>query len=101
MSIVDLIIKGGILMIPIALCSVFSLSVIVERLIRYRKAKGNVSKLTDKLGPLIIGNKVSEARLLCEESGGLILWFRMPALPKWLELRIWNPGLSIGSWKSM
>jgi biopolymer transport protein ExbB len=72
MSIVDLIIKGGILMIPIALCSVFSLGVIVERLISYRKAKGNVSKLTDKLGPLIIGNKVSEARLLCEESGGLI-----------------------------
>jgi len=72
MSILSLIVKGGVLMIPIALCSVYSLAIIVERLVRYRKARGNVGKLTEKLEPLIIGNKVSEARLLCEESAGLI-----------------------------
>jgi len=72
MSIFDLIIKGGLLMIPISLCSVFSLGIIVERVIHYRKAKGNVNKLREKLEPLIIGNKVGEGRLLCEESGGTI-----------------------------
>ena len=72
MSILDLMIKGGLLMIPLTLCSVFSLGIIVERLIRYRKARGNFNKLTEKLEPLIVGNKVSEARLLCEESGGII-----------------------------
>ena len=72
MSLFNLMIKGGVLMIPITLCSVFSLGIIVERLIRYRKAKGNVNKLTEKLEPLIVGNKVSEAKLLCEESGGMI-----------------------------
>ena len=72
MSILSLIIKGGILMIPIFLCSIYSLGIIIERLIRYRKAKGNVNKLREKLEPLIIGNKIGEADLLCEESGGLI-----------------------------
>lgn len=72
MPILDLVLKGGILMIPIAICSVFALGIIVERLIRYRNAKTNFKKLTDKLESLIIGNKVSEARLLCEESKGVI-----------------------------
>lgn len=72
MLIVDLILKGGVLMIPIAICSVYTLGIIIERLIRYRKAKTNFQKLTEKLESLIIGNKVSEARLLCGESKGLI-----------------------------
>lgn len=59
-------------MIPIIICSIYSLAIIVERLIIYQKAKGNVKKLNEKLEPLIIGNKVSEARLLCEESSGFI-----------------------------
>lgn len=72
MSLLSLIMKGGVLMIPIIVCSVYTLGIIVERLINYRKARGNVKRLTEKLEPLIIGNKVSEARLLCEESGGFI-----------------------------
>ena len=59
-------------MIPLTVCSIFSLAIIIERLIRYQKARGNVKKLKEKLEPLIIGNRVSEARLLCEESKGYI-----------------------------
>ncbi len=72
MSIIDLILKGGLLMIPITLCSIFAVGIIVERVIHFRKAQGNVNKLREKLEPLIIGNKISEGRLLCEESGGII-----------------------------
>ena len=72
MSIWDLILKGGILMIPIAICSVYALGIIIERLIRYRKAKTNFNRLAEKLESLIIGNKISEARVLCEESKGII-----------------------------
>ncbi len=32
----------------------------------------NTPSLKEKLEPLIIGNKISEGRLLCEESGGII-----------------------------
>jgi len=72
MSIIDLILKGGLLMIPISLCSIFAVGIIAERVIHFRKAQGNVNKLREKLEPLIIGNKISEGRLLCEESGGVI-----------------------------
>lgn len=72
MSIIDLILKGGLLMIPISLCSIFTVGIIMERMIHFRKAKGNVNKLREKLEPLIIGNKISEGRLLCEETGGII-----------------------------
>ena len=72
MSILDLVLKGGVLMIPIAICSIFAFGIIVERLIRFRKAKTDFKKLAEKLESLIIGNKVSEARLLCEESQGFI-----------------------------
>jgi len=72
MSIIDLILKGGVLMIPISLCSIFAVGIITERVVHFRKAQGNVSKLRQKLEPLIIGNKIGEGRLLCEESSGII-----------------------------
>ena len=72
MSLISFIIKGGVLMIPIIVCSVYSIGIIAERLISYKKARGNIKKLTEKLGPLIIGNRVGEAKLLCEESEGFI-----------------------------
>jgi biopolymer transport protein ExbB len=72
MLLIDVMIKGGWLMIPISLCSVFSLGIILERLVRYSRIKGNIRKITQKLGPLIVGNKFSEASLLCEENKGFI-----------------------------
>jgi biopolymer transport protein ExbB len=72
MLLIDVIIKGGWLMIPISLCSIFSLGIILERLVRYSRIKGNIKKITEKLAPLIIGNKLSEASLLCEENKGFI-----------------------------
>ena len=68
----DLLLKGGILMIPIGLCSIYTIGIIIERLIHYWSAKTNFKKLTKKLESLIIGNKVSEAKLLCGESKGFI-----------------------------
>ena len=97
MSIFSLIIKGGILMIPLSLCSVYSLGIIVERLIRYRKAKGNLNKLTQKLEPLIIGNKVSEAKLLCEESRGIIPGLFRVALQE-LQKKSWQIKLNYLYW---
>ena len=72
MLLIDVVTKGGWLMIPIAICSVFALGIILERLVNYSRVKGNIQKITHKLAPLIIGNKISEARLLCEETNGFI-----------------------------
>jgi biopolymer transport protein ExbB len=72
MSLTDILLKGGFLMIPICLCSIFALGIILERLVKYARVAGNFEKLTDKLEPLIVGNKLGEAILLCEESKGSI-----------------------------
>jgi biopolymer transport protein ExbB len=72
MLLIDIMIKGGWLMIPISLCSIFALGIILERLVRYSRIKGNIEKITQKLAPLIIGNKFNEASLLCEENEGFI-----------------------------
>ena len=72
MSLTDILFKGGFLMIPISLCSVFALGIILERLVKYARVAGNFKKLTSKLEPLIVGNKLGEAILLCEESKGSI-----------------------------
>ena len=77
---IDVVTKGGWLMIPIAICSVFALGIILERLVSYSRIKGNIQKITQKLAPLIIGNKISEARLLCEESKGFISQMFLVAL---------------------
>ena len=72
MALTDILFKGGFLMIPISLCSVFALGIILERLVKYAKVAGNFKKLAEKLEPLIVGNKLGEAILLCEESKGSI-----------------------------
>lgn len=72
MLLIDIMIKGGWLMIPISLCSIFALGIILERSVRYSRIKGNIQKITQKLAPLIVGNKFSEASLLCEENEGFI-----------------------------
>jgi len=72
MFLIDLFMNGGWLMLPISLCSIVSLGIILERVVHYSKINGNLKLLTGKLAPLIIGNKFSEASLLCEESKGFI-----------------------------
>ena len=72
MVLTDILFKGGFLMIPISLCSVFALGIILERLVKYAKVSGNFKKLAEKLEALIVGNKLGEAILLCEESKGAI-----------------------------
>ena len=72
MPLSDILLKGGFLMIPISLCSVFALGIIMERLVTYTRVTGNFEKLTVKLAPLIVGNKLGEAILLCEESRGAV-----------------------------
>ena len=45
MLLIDIFLKGGLLMIPISLCSIFSLAIILERIVSYSRVKGNIKKL--------------------------------------------------------
>ena len=48
MLLIDVVTKGGWLMIPIAICSVFALGIILERLVSYSRIKGNIQKITQQ-----------------------------------------------------
>lgn len=62
----DLFIKGGPLMWPIALCSVLSLAVILERLHYFSKTRVKSGNLSERAHLLLKGNKAEEAAALAE-----------------------------------
>ena len=49
MQIFNVIIKGGILMIPIALCSIVALAIIIERFISLRRASIDTREFMDTM----------------------------------------------------
>ncbi|MBN1626630.1 MAG: MotA/TolQ/ExbB proton channel family protein [Deltaproteobacteria bacterium] len=69
---IDLIIKGGIFIYPIILCSIIALAIFIERLWTLRRKKvippGFISKVEEKVKAL----RISEAVYLCENDNSSI-----------------------------
>jgi biopolymer transport protein ExbB len=64
----QIIIKGGWLMLPIFLCSIFSLAIIIERFLFYSRIKFNTSAIVSRLFELVRNNRVAEAVDVCNRS---------------------------------
>lgn len=62
-----LFLKGGAMMWPILLCSVLSVTIILERLFFYIRAEQNPERLISVLKDLLRKNKVKEALELCDK----------------------------------
>ncbi|MBF0226561.1 MAG: MotA/TolQ/ExbB proton channel family protein [Desulfobacterales bacterium] len=60
--------KGGVLVIPILLCSVLALSIFVERLIRFAMLKNRGKGLAEKVTNAIIVGKEQDAVKIAEDS---------------------------------
>lgn len=65
-SVIDTIARGGFLMIPILLCSVVSLAIILERLIRLRRANRENDVFVREIRGRIRVGQVGEAIAICE-----------------------------------
>ncbi|MDD5567964.1 MAG: MotA/TolQ/ExbB proton channel family protein [Candidatus Omnitrophica bacterium] len=63
----SLFIKGGFLMWPIALCSVISLTIILERLYYFHNTRLKVRNLSERVHLLLKNNKPEEAFSSAEE----------------------------------
>lgn len=63
----NLFIKGGFLMWPIALCSVVSLTIIMERLYYFNKTRPKSKNLSERVHLLLKNNKVADAFSAAEE----------------------------------
>jgi len=64
---IQLIFKGGWLMLPILLCSIFSLAIIIERLIYFSRIKLNISELLTQILSYVRRNRIREAIQVCEK----------------------------------
>lgn len=62
----ELIKMGGPLMVPILLCSLFALSIIIEKLIYFSQIKTNVPQLKAKIFAFMKSNKIKEAIQACD-----------------------------------
>jgi len=67
-----MLVKGGILMVPIIFCSVLSLAIIVERAISLNRVQINSRELMGSVEDVLQKNKILEAISICEKTRGPI-----------------------------
>jgi biopolymer transport protein ExbB len=82
MSQINIITGGGWLMIPIFACSLVSVSLILERFFSLRRARAYSKDLMDNIREILKHNRISEAIVLCEETGGPLAFILKAGLLK-------------------
>ena len=68
----DFFVKGGPLMWPILLCSIISITIIVDRFYILHKSKTRMPNIFSRVKALLKDNKYDEALKLCENTPGSI-----------------------------
>ncbi|MCP4638904.1 MAG: MotA/TolQ/ExbB proton channel family protein [bacterium] len=69
-GLVQLIVKGGLLMAPIIGCSVFALAIAIERLWSLRRASINTREFMHDIRSIVKQRRYREAVKLCDETDG-------------------------------
>lgn len=82
MSVFQIIVKGGIVMIPIALCSIIALAILIERLITLKKIQINTRTFVLQVKNMLLRNRIEEAIMLCKETPGPIAAITKAGLAK-------------------
>ena len=68
MNLFTILVKGGILMIPIFLCSLIAIAVVIERWLYLRKMKLNAHSFMLHVKSLISKNKINEAIIFAKKT---------------------------------
>lgn len=80
MSLMEFIFKGGIMMLPIIICSILAIGAFIERIMALRKINTNSRTFILQIKNLIYRKKVEEAVLLCKETPGPVAAITLAAL---------------------
>jgi biopolymer transport protein ExbB len=67
-SVLDLAIKGGVIMIPLALMWIIAVYVFIERLITINKAGRVPESFTNNVKEMVIRGDINSARLICKQN---------------------------------
>jgi biopolymer transport protein ExbB len=65
-GLLDLMIKGGYMMVPLYILFVLAIFIFVERLITIRKAGKSPKHLMDQIKILVQGGQIDKAKMLCQ-----------------------------------
>lgn len=68
LSLLDMILKGGLIMIPIAILSVLAVYIFIERYISIKKASKEESNFMDNIRDLIHDGRIEAALAVCKNS---------------------------------
>lgn len=68
LSVIELAIQGGFMMVPIALCWVLAIYLFIERLLTINKANQDPGAFMSKVKELVLRGDVNGARMLCAQN---------------------------------
>lgn len=68
----NFLLKGGHLMWPLLLCSIISITIILERFYHFYRARSKIPNISVRVKKLLQEGKADEAIKLCEETSGHI-----------------------------
>ncbi|HPI72045.1 MAG TPA: MotA/TolQ/ExbB proton channel family protein [bacterium] len=80
MSLMEFIFKGGVMMLPIIICSILAIGAFIERIMALRKINTNSRTFILQIKNLIYRKKVEEAVLLCKETPGPVAAITLASL---------------------
>ena len=84
---IELFLKGGVLMWPILLCSILSLAIIIERLIRVQPKKVIPEDFLTEVQNLVQRRKISEATILCKTNSSSMAQVLLSAIQSFGQSR--------------
>ena len=67
LSVLDLLFKGGFMMVPILILSIMAVYIFVERLLSIRKASVTPDTFMDQIKSMVQGGDISGAKMLCAQ----------------------------------
>jgi biopolymer transport protein ExbB len=79
--------KGGILIIPIIICSIISIAIVIERLIVLRKYRINARTFILQIKNMIVKGQISEAIMICKKTPGPVAKITKAAIEKYQKPR--------------
>ncbi|MDZ7272409.1 MAG: MotA/TolQ/ExbB proton channel family protein [candidate division KSB1 bacterium] len=82
MTLLDIVVKGGVLMIPIVLCSIIAVAILIERLVALRKIRVKSSTFVLQIKYLLLRKDVEGALALCKKTPGPIAGITKAGLEK-------------------
>jgi len=87
MNLLETILKGQVMMVPLIACSVIAMAVFMDRLMAfYSNSKVDVRALRSKLVALLRDHKVKEAAVLCAGTPGPISAVLLAGIQSYIKL---------------